>query len=65
MKIGDTHVNFDLDTGSSVTIINEETYKSKLKDKFPLKATKVKLKAYSGDAIPVLGECTVPVQYDR
>ncbi len=54
--------NFILDTAASVSIIGETFYNEKLSH-LPLRSTKVKLKSYSGDIIPVVGEIKVKVTY--
>ena len=59
-----TSVEFQLDTGSACTIINEKLYRDKL-SQCTLQNTNTKLKSYTGDAIEVLGKCTVPVTYEN
>ena len=61
--LGGRKVPMELDTGSSVSIISEDVYKSALR-KYPLKKTDIKLKSYSGDEIVLLGQCEIPVKYE-
>ncbi|XP_062620753.1 uncharacterized protein K02A2.6-like [Saccostrea cucullata] len=51
----------EIDTGASVSIISEETYKAIGKP--DLQESKAKLKTYTGDEIPILGTCRVKVEY--
>ncbi|XP_053372930.1 uncharacterized protein K02A2.6-like [Mercenaria mercenaria] len=51
-------VLFELDTGSSRTLINEQTYRAQLGGN-NLRPTNIKLKSYSGQSIDTLGEITV------
>ncbi|PIK49152.1 hypothetical protein BSL78_13986 [Apostichopus japonicus] len=46
----------EVDTGAGVTLIPKETFFKKLKSKVKLHATKVVLKTYLGDKIPVHGK---------
>ena len=57
-------IDFDmeLDTGASLTLIGEDNYKQNF-PKVKLKQSSVKLKTYTGDLIPVLGEIEVDVKY--
>ena len=54
----------ELDTGTAVTLISEETY-HKLFSDIPLQESTVKLKSYSGEDIPVLGQTQVLVKYNK
>ena len=63
LGLGPTSVEFQVDTGSACTIINEKIYRDKLSQSCTLQKTKTKLKSYTGDSIEVLGKCTVPVTY--
>ncbi len=60
---GEPH-NFEIDTGSTRTVLNEQTY-SKLGDKVELKSSKAILSTYRGEKIPVLGEVLIPVKYQN
>ena len=52
----------EIDTGSSNTLIGEDTYSS-LQVRPKLKPSSVKLKSYTGDVVPVLGEFRTSVAY--
>ncbi|XP_071843318.1 uncharacterized protein [Apostichopus japonicus] len=49
-------ISMEVDTGAGVTLIPKETFFKKLKSKVKLHATKVVLKTYLGDKIPVHGK---------
>ena len=53
-----------LDTGATVSILPQTMYDQQF-NQWPLRSTKVKLKAYSGVQIPVYGEIWLPVVYDQ
>lgn len=55
-------IPMELDTGASLTLVAEETYRRHWPDK-PLEETKTKLHTYSGESIPVLGTVDVLVKY--
>ena len=58
VHICDTQVNMELDTGAGVTLIDEDTY-NRLKSRPGLSGCSIKLKSFTGNVIPVLGEfCT-------
>ena len=57
-----TRVGMEIDTGSSNTLIGEDTYSS-LRVRPKLKPSSVKLKSYTGDVVPVLGEFRTSVAY--
>lgn len=52
-----------LDTGAALTIISERKYNESLRG-LPLEPSTLRLRSYTGDAIPVLGEAQVPVTYE-
>ena len=52
----------ELDTGAGVTIIDEGTYKL-MKKRPKLTVCSVKLRSYTGELIPVLGEFVTDVTY--
>ena len=58
VQICDTQVNMELDTGAGVTLIDEDTYK-RFQNRPKLLSSSIKLKSFTGNVIPVLGEfCT-------
>ena len=63
LSLGQANVDFQLDTGSACTIVNEHVFKNKL-SQFKLQKSQLKLKSYTGDAIELAGQCVVPVQYE-
>ena len=62
LHINDTPLHMELDTGAAVSLISEETWRSRL-HKIPLKGTDVRLRMYTGESIDVLGEAVVTVVY--
>ena len=62
MKLNDSNIYLGLDTGASVTVISEQSWKETLKS-VPLQATNVVLKTYSGERLDVLGKASVTVEY--
>lgn len=61
VKINGYATNMKIDTGASVSIISDETYKAIGAP--DLHESNAKLKTYTGDEIPVLGTCGVAVEY--
>ena len=56
-------LKMELDTGASISIISEKTWKDLFHSE-KLKASQVVLKTYSGESLKVLGQFAVQVQYD-
>ncbi|XP_049955821.1 uncharacterized protein K02A2.6-like [Schistocerca serialis cubense] len=54
-------IPFQLDTGAAVSLLNHDTYKELGAP--PLRAANVKLTTYSGQQIPVLGQCNLLATY--
>lgn len=52
----------EVDTGASISIICDKTYKAKF-SKFKLSSSKTSLRTFSGGVLKVLGEIYVPVMY--
>ena len=63
LKIDSHPLEMELDTGASVSLIPESLYNKELRDTAPLKSSRVILRTYTGEIIPVLGELTVQVEY--
>ena len=63
IKLCGRTITMEIDTGTSKTVLNEATYDG-LRDALgPLRKTEAVLSTYTGQAIPVAGEITVPVTY--
>ena len=62
VKLNDSNIYLELDTGASVTVISEQSWKETLKS-VPLQATNVVLKTYSAEMLDVLGKASVTVEY--
>lgn len=52
-----------IDTGAAVSIISQQEYRRSFAH-LPLEGARVKLKTYTGECIPVLGQFTATVQYE-
>ena len=63
LRVNNCDVNFEIDTGSGLTIISEELYNSVFKDT-PLQNTNICLKTYSGEALSVLGKLPAEIQHN-
>jgi hypothetical protein len=61
LNLNDSPVEFQLDTGSARTIVNEGTYKSVLSNCELMESSTV-LKYYTKEVIPLAGECCVRVE---
>lgn len=62
VKVDDEDISMQLDTGAAVSLASEVLHQSK----FPhlaIKESNIKLKAYSGESIPLLGYVLAPVRY--
>ena len=62
-----TDVQFEIDTGCSLTVMNEHLFKKTFKDtKMPgLKLAKIHLETYTGDPVKVLGVASVKIKYKQ
>ena len=59
----DSKINFiKIDTGAQVNILPKTIY-NQLRFKLKLEKSSIKLKAYNGTPIYVLGTCTIPIKY--
>ncbi|XP_033993597.1 uncharacterized protein K02A2.6-like [Trematomus bernacchii] len=65
VKLDSKFVNFEIDTGCSLTIMNEQTFQRLWKDtKSPcLRPTKIHIESYTGDPVNVVGAALVKVKY--
>ena len=60
--VGNIPLEMELDTGASVSLISEGTWKRVLKAP-PLSQSDVRLKTYTGESLEVLGQLSVGVKY--
>ncbi|CAF3365123.1 unnamed protein product, partial [Rotaria sp. Silwood2] len=63
IKVDDVQVNFELDTGSPITIINKNVWAIMGKPK--LNPVKLTYNSFSGHSIPIKGEKIVKVNYNN
>ena len=62
VKLQDKEIQMELDTGASLSVISESTYRSIFGDNHRLDSTDVTLRLYNGQELPVLGSTNVHVQ---
>ncbi|KAK3092066.1 hypothetical protein FSP39_024867 [Pinctada imbricata] len=62
LEINKTPVTMEIDTGASVSIISEETFRDL--GKLKLSESKAKLKTYTGEDMAILGTVAVHVDYE-
>ncbi|XP_061570028.1 uncharacterized protein K02A2.6-like [Cololabis saira] len=67
LKIDEKEVNFEIDTGCCLTVMNEQTFKETWKHtELPtLRPLKIKLETYTGDPVNVIGATFVRVRYKQ
>lgn len=67
LEVNEKTVNFEIDTGCSVSIMNERKFKELWSEKQrpKLKQTKLSLKSYTGEKIKVVGVAKVEVHYEQ
>ena len=53
LDVNNQNIDFEIDTGSSITIISEKVYQHQLSKEAPLERTNTILKTYSGEQLPV------------
>ena len=62
-SVADVKLEMEIDTGAAMSIISQQTYECEFSH-LPLQKATVKLRAYNGGRIPVLGQITVKVVYE-
>ncbi|XP_064651674.1 uncharacterized protein K02A2.6-like [Lineus longissimus] len=62
VQVCDKSVSFVVDTAAAVSVILHEMYRSQFAS-VPIQESEMRLKSYSGNPIPVVGEICVPVVY--
>ncbi|KAJ0056475.1 hypothetical protein NL108_008034 [Boleophthalmus pectinirostris] len=62
-SIEDVRMEMEVDTGAARSVISQATYWKKLSH-LPLQPAKVKVKAYNGGHIHVVGQLVAPVKYE-
>ena len=62
LQINGTPLSMEIDTGAAVSIISEQTQRNLFPD-VTLQHSRIKLRTYTGEPMPVLGEMTVDVTY--
>ena len=63
-KVDDKDIEMEIDTGAAVSIISEQLFQRKFPEQ-PLDAASVKLRTYTGDVMPVLGQFEAKVSYSK
>ena len=62
LEVNGNPITFEIDTGSSHTIISKSDW-IRLRSP-PLSSSNLRLNCYSGNHLPITGECSVPVKHD-
>lgn len=62
VKVSDKDISMQLDMGAAVSLASEVLYHNNFPH-LPIEKPNIKLKAYSGETIPLLGYVQAPVQY--
>ena len=64
--INGVNVSMEIDTGASTLVINDKTFHALSQPGKELKLNSVNtvLRTYTGEVIPVVGECEVEVEYN-
>ena len=62
VKVNGEPLTMEVDTGAAVTVISDETCKSRFPD-VPMRKSSVVLRTYTGQQMRVLGEMEVKVEY--
>ena len=63
LRVNNSHIEMEIDTGSARTIVSRDTFYN-ICPKERLHPTKLILKTYSGETLPLLGTCEVKVEYE-
>lgn len=61
-RVANIDLEMEIDTGAARSVMPYAAYREKFSH-LPLQSSKVKLKAYNGGRIPVLGQISVQVTY--
>ncbi|CAC5398917.1 unnamed protein product [Mytilus coruscus] len=64
VKLSNTEINMEIDTGASVSVISQETYKQVFGSDNSLEKSQCSLRTYTGERIDVLGKRNVTVTYN-
>ena len=65
IKVNGQDVKMEVDTGASVTVINEQTFRQTLKSTPKIQPSDGNLHTYTGEEIKVVGEIQVLVKYNN
>lgn len=65
IKLDGQDVTMEVDTGASVTVISEQTFRQTLKSTSKIQSSDANLHTYTGEEIRVLGTIKVPVEYNN
>lgn len=67
MEVNKKTAHFEIDTGCSVSIMNEVKFNEMWneKERLQIRQTKLLLKSYTGEKIKVVGVAEVEVSYER
>ena len=65
IKINRSLVEFQLDTGASLTVVTNKDFEGNTKGAVPLQKCHRHLQTYAGEIVVVLGDCNVKVIYGK
>ena len=65
INVNGHEITMEVDTGASVTVISEQTYRQTLKSVPKIQPSDANLHTYTGEEIKVLGLIKVPVEYSN
>ena len=55
---------FQIDTGAALSVMNDIDFHNNFGDEVPVQTSLKKLQTYTGQSVPVVGECLVSVQHN-
>ncbi|KAK3769860.1 hypothetical protein RRG08_036909 [Elysia crispata] len=61
--INDKNIEFQLDTGAALTVMTEKDFHEATDGTVPLQLCQKQLQTYTGESVPVAGECDISVGY--
>ena len=64
LRIQDSTIKFETDTGSGITLISEREYCMHFQN-LPLTGTKIKVQTYANEPLKVLGKLIIDVSYEN
>ena len=63
MTVNGKNIEFQLDTGAALTVMTEKDFHAATDGTVPLQPCQKQLQTYTGESVPVAGECDISVGY--